>query len=204
LTKKIELNDTDPLVSLVPPAGTTYVEQTASVLFTVELSAKTDEDITIPITYGGTAKQGPDFDAPLSVTILAGSKSRSFNVSLIDDSLTEESTETIVVTLGAPSAGILSTPKNSTLSITDNDSPPTVYWKDRYYSADEASGSMTLHIGLTKVAAEAVTVNLEHTSTGRTVTRQVRQLWPPEINRVTKAMRSERRTVATIRRRLLR
>ena len=125
ITHQIDVKDTDPFVSLVRPSSSLFVESDGSVSFTAQLSAPTNEAITVPIKFSGTAKRGPDFTAPTNVVIPAGETSKSFNLSIVDDAATE-SKENVTVAFANPSAGILRSPTNSNLTIEDNDAPVTV------------------------------------------------------------------------------
>ena len=86
------------LVSITGPASGSVTEgETAK--FTVSLSQPAATDVTIKLTYSGTATDGSDYTAVTSVTIPAGQSSVEFDLSTIDDALAEDS-ETITVSVG--------------------------------------------------------------------------------------------------------
>ncbi|WP_037485657.1 immunoglobulin-like domain-containing protein, partial [Sphaerotilus natans] len=61
-------------------------------------------DVTVKLTYSGTATDGSDYTAVTSVTIPAGQSSVDFDLSTLDDALAEGS-ETITVSVGEISGG---------------------------------------------------------------------------------------------------
>ncbi|MCK6400287.1 MAG: hypothetical protein L6Q74_00005, partial [Sphaerotilus natans subsp. sulfidivorans] len=90
-------------VALVGPASGSITEgETAR--FTVSLSQPAATDVTIKLTYSGTATDGSDYTAVTSVTIPAGQSSVDFDLSTIDDALAEGS-ETITVSVGEITGG---------------------------------------------------------------------------------------------------
>ncbi|WP_446829205.1 immunoglobulin-like domain-containing protein [Sphaerotilus sulfidivorans] len=91
------------LVSITGPASGSVTEgETAK--FTVSLSQPAATDVTIKLTYSGTATDGSDYTAVTSVTIPAGQTSTTFDLSTIDDALAEGS-ETITVSVGEITGG---------------------------------------------------------------------------------------------------
>ena len=80
------------------------VNEGGSLQYTVTLSGGTSaSDITIPLTYAGTATPVLDYDGhPASVTILAGQTSATVTVPTLTDSAAEGA-ETVLVNLGTPS-----------------------------------------------------------------------------------------------------
>ncbi|MFO1276200.1 MAG: immunoglobulin-like domain-containing protein [Sphaerotilus natans] len=91
------------LVSITGPASGSVTEgETAK--FTVSLSQPAATDVTIKLTYSGTATDGSDYTAVTSVTIPAGQSSVDFDLSTIDDALAEGS-ETITISVGEITGG---------------------------------------------------------------------------------------------------
>ncbi|MCK6402722.1 MAG: Ig-like domain-containing protein, partial [Sphaerotilus natans subsp. sulfidivorans] len=91
------------LVSITGPASGSVTEgETAK--FTVSLSQPAATDVTIKLTYSGTATDGSDYTAVTSVTIPAGQTSTTFDLSTIDDALAEGS-ETITISVGEITGG---------------------------------------------------------------------------------------------------
>ena len=90
------------LVSIAGPAS--VVEGQPASGYTVSLSQPASTDVTVKLTYSGTATDGSDYTAVTSVTIPAGQSSVSFDLSTIDDALAEGS-ETITVSVGEITGG---------------------------------------------------------------------------------------------------
>jgi hypothetical protein len=90
------------LVSLSGPGSVTEGETAGG--YTVSLSQPAASDVTVKLTYSGTATDGSDFTAVTEVVIRAGQSSTTFDLRTIDDALAE-GTETITVALGTISGG---------------------------------------------------------------------------------------------------
>ena len=75
--------------SMSEPGGTGNVE--------VFRDGPTDADLTVAITYGGTATPGRDYTGPAEVTILAGQETVAMDLSVVDDSV-EEGEERVLIT----------------------------------------------------------------------------------------------------------
>ena len=127
-------NETVPLVSIdaTTAAGS---EDGTNIVFTVTRANPTGtagtlnvlSPITVNYSVSGTATPGSDY-VPLSgtVTIPSGSRSAQITVTPIDDTVIEP-TETVIVSLAAPSSGLYGIgTAEATGTIADNDTPTTV------------------------------------------------------------------------------
>src|SRR5256886_9406021 len=93
--------------------------------FTFTRTGDTSFDLTVNYTLGGTAQNGTDYQQPgTSVTIPAGAASATVTVTPIDDA-EAEGDETIVLTLTADAAYDVGSPNRATITIHDNDQPPS-------------------------------------------------------------------------------
>ncbi|MDZ4783874.1 MAG: Calx-beta domain-containing protein [Planctomycetia bacterium] len=100
-------------------------ERSGTSRLTVQLSQALDEDVSIPLTFSGTA-QAQDYSGAISaLTIRAGSLAAEIAVQLVNDSLDEPS-EAVVVTSGATPGVLLGSPSSHTLTILDDDPTPRV------------------------------------------------------------------------------
>ncbi|NZD48130.1 immunoglobulin-like domain-containing protein, partial [Sphaerotilus sulfidivorans] len=90
------------LVSIAGPAS--VVEGQTATGYTVSLSQPAATDVTIKLTYSGTATDGSDYTAVTSVTIPAGQTRTTFDLSTIDDALAEGS-ESITISVGEITGG---------------------------------------------------------------------------------------------------
>ena len=124
-------DDTIPIVSVANASAVTEGDPGGSAVtlsFTVSLNAEGKQIVTVPYTLTGTATSGVDYVAHAtnpSITIAAGATSGSISVVVTSD-LVDESNETVIVTLGAPTNGRLPQGGSSaTGTITDDDTDPT-------------------------------------------------------------------------------
>ncbi len=151
-------NDMLPTVTFAT-TGQTVGENVGLVAISVLLSAPTGADVTIPIGRGGTATEGADYTlAPNPVVILAGQTSASVQLVVIDDPLSEP-TETIQLTLGAPTNGTLGTASSHIVTVTDfGDAPPTVAFAQPSQSTVESPGTVLVQLFLTSAAGQDVVI----------------------------------------------
>ena len=89
-------------VSLTGP--TTVNEGDITTDYTVTLTQKATQNITISLSYSGSAIEGEDYTGDNSVVILAGETTATFTLSALDDALVEKS-ESIIVSLTPLSVG---------------------------------------------------------------------------------------------------
>ena len=115
-------NDAAPSVVLTS-TGTTQPESVGSVTVSVQLSAVSSKTITVPFILTGDATQGAGMDFTITaspLTIAPGATTADILINVNDDSVIELS-EQVIVTLGAPTNAIKSTPDVYRLTITDNE-----------------------------------------------------------------------------------
>lgn len=126
----ITIRDNDPLVT-VSRSTASVTESNTGVYFDISLSAITNTPVVVPYAFGGTATSGVDYTvgSAKSITISAGNLSARVNVSVKDDTR-DEPNETISLTISAPTSGGASLIRttSATITINDNDSPPTLSW----------------------------------------------------------------------------
>ena len=93
--------------------------------FTVSRTGSTTAAMTVNYTVNGTATRGSDY-TNLSgvVTIPAGAASAAIIVTPINDTLVEAN-ETVLLALAAGAGYAIGSPNNATVTIADNDAPPT-------------------------------------------------------------------------------
>lgn len=96
-------------------------ESGPSVTLTATLSAISGKNISIPFSLSGTAVDNSDYTVTASpIVINAGSLSANISLTPIEDSIVDPS-ETVTVTLGAPTNGTLGATFAQTVTILDND-----------------------------------------------------------------------------------
>lgn len=145
------------------------VEGVSAGSFTVRSTSSFPSDTTILFSVGGSASPGSDYTSfGSSVVLPAGATSVAIPVSITDDS-SQESTETISVTL-SPSASYTLAPKpytSASLTITDDDGPGTIGFSSPSYSFSEGSGTVSIPVHRTEGRSGAVSANytITHSST---------------------------------------
>jgi hypothetical protein len=97
--------------------------------------------VTVPFTVGGTAGSPGDYTITASpVTIPAGSTTGTITVTVVNDTVVEPS-ETVIVTLGAPTNAVLGAISAHTVTITDNDVTLTVLFAGRGFGTVTTQGA---------------------------------------------------------------
>ena len=95
----------------------------------VELDGDLHEsDVVVSFTVGGTAVVGDDYTSPVtSVTIPAGMPTAAITFAITSDSRYDGAAETVVLTLDSATGDVtVDTPSVHTVTITDNETAPTV------------------------------------------------------------------------------
>lgn len=98
-------------------------ENGVSTEITLQLSAVSDVDVTVPFTISGTATEGAGADFTITespAVFSAGTDSETITIYINDDSEIEPN-ETIIITLGTPTNAILGTTTVHTVTIMDNE-----------------------------------------------------------------------------------
>jgi RHS repeat-associated protein len=138
-------------VSVGEPAG--------SALVAVNLSAASAFTVTVQYaTSAGTASAGTDYTTTSgTLTFAPGVTSQSVSITILNDTL-QESSETITLTLSAPTNATLGAPNPATLTIIDDETPPLP--SEAFYSYDQI-GNM-----LSKTGVGSYTNGANGTGTG--------------------------------------
>lgn len=139
--------------------STTVSESGGTASFTVSLSAPTNHRVKVNFsTIDGTALAGLDYtNLPGTITLEPGVTSGSFSIPIINDEL-DEPDETLTVKI-TPNLGIV-TRSQSTLTILDDDPPPTLTINDA--SRIEGRFGNVLFFEVTLSAASGKTVTVEY------------------------------------------
>ncbi|MFJ4259126.1 immunoglobulin-like domain-containing protein, partial [Pseudomonas monteilii] len=158
-------------VTTVGITGTTSLTEGETGQYTLTLSNASKSEVTITLSYSGTAKNGEDFSGVTTVKIPANSTGTTFNIATIDDKLVE-STENFTVKIETATGGTFenlqvdSTKSSVTTAILDNDHLPvspggavfgvedTDYvfaWSD--FKTTDADGNTGLSVTITSLPA---------------------------------------------------
>ena len=170
-------DDDGPTVSINSPSVTEGDSGSTTLTFTVTLSAASAQQVTVAYADAttGTATSGTDYTAITggTLTFTAGTTSQTFDVAVTGDVL-DESNETVVVTLSAPTNATIST-ATGTGTITDNDATPSITLTVDDNSVAEDDGATTITVtatvdGTTRFAATTtVTVSVAGSGTATAV-----------------------------------
>ncbi|MGI3747988.1 MAG: retention module-containing protein [Janthinobacterium lividum] len=111
--------------------GTQSVVEGQAATYTITLSNPAQTEVTINLTYSGTATDGSDYTQVVSVKIPANSSSVTFDLNTLNDTI-PEGVENVTVAIGAITGGnfenVAVSPTNGsvTTTIIDNDALPVV------------------------------------------------------------------------------
>ncbi|HDS1776363.1 TPA: type I secretion C-terminal target domain-containing protein, partial [Pseudomonas putida] len=158
-------------VTTVGITGTTSLTEGETGQYTLTLSNASKSEVTITLSYSGTAKNGDDFTGVATVKIPANSTGTTFNIATLNDKLVE-GTENFVVKIEAATGGnfenlqVDSSKSSVTTTILDNDHLPvspggavfgvedTDYvfaWSD--FKVTDADGNTDLSVTITSLPA---------------------------------------------------
>ncbi len=124
----IEIEDNDPgQVQFSSPSYSVEESQRSAVITVVRTSSSSGEIRVDYETSNETASAGADYEGVSgTLTFHNGEVSKTFVVSILDDSVAEEE-KTVKLTLSNPTGGaVLGTPSTATLTIEDNDRPDSL------------------------------------------------------------------------------
>ncbi|OQR26768.1 hypothetical protein BWR59_30415 [Pseudomonas sp. Bc-h] len=126
----VQITDTiDTTVASI--TGSTEVTEGQPATYTISLSNPAQTEVTINLTYSGTAADGSDYTQVVSVKIPANASSVTFDLATINDTI-PEGVENVTVAIGTITGGnfeniVASTTNGSvTTTIIDNDALPVV------------------------------------------------------------------------------
>ena len=167
-TVSITENETAPTVTLATSA-TSVSEDGSNLTLTATLSISTYEAVTVTLDPTGTGTEGTDYAAISNISISAGATTGTAVFNPTDDSKYESSTnETAIVAVTGVAGGGASESgtQSKTITITENDSAPTVTLASSSTTLDENSNSaITITATLSNTTYEAVTVAITPSGT---------------------------------------
>jgi hypothetical protein len=125
--------------------STLSLSESASVIpLTLTMDRVSYTSVSLSYTITGTATAGIDFQSPQdSVTISAGQTEASLYLTLIDDAITCEPSETIIITFDQVSNADFGNLTRTTITIAPND--PEIQWTSNDQEISEG-GNLALHI----------------------------------------------------------
>lgn len=168
----MNLTDNDSAKVSIAASDANAIEGGDTGTFTVSLSARSDADTVVDITYSGTATAADDYAAPLpvSVTIPANDLSASFTVTPVNNDVVE-SAETVIgsidtISSGHPAISIDGTKKTATITIADDDTA-AVSISATDPSALEDSDTGTFRVSMSKASDKPTVVAFATTGSAK-------------------------------------
>jgi len=163
-TVTITDNDSAPTLQFTQ-AISSVLESTARYTATVRLTGSTAVTATVPYTVvAGTATAGSDYTASNgTLTFPPGASQRTVVITITND-LSDEPDETLSIVLGAPTQATLGVNDTNTLTIQDNDGPPSLQFSASQYAFAEGSGVITLTVSLNFSAGYVISVPFSSTN----------------------------------------
>lgn len=154
------INNDDPLPEVTLSAsGTNIAENGGSVTITATLSAVSGQEVTVPLTISGTNEgEGTDFSLTTTITIPANDPDAMESVTLtgLDDTIDDDA-ETVILDIGVPTNATVGSPSQVTVTIDDDDDPPTVTINPG--SVAEGGGAMTMNVVLSNASGADITLS---------------------------------------------
>ena len=147
VTITITENESAPTVTLSSSANSIAENAGSSLTLTATLSVATTADVTVALGAAGTGTEGTDYSTISDITVSAGQTTGTASFTPTDDNV-YEGNETAVVSISSVSGGSANesgTPQEVTITITENESAPTVTLSSSASSiAENAGSSLTL------------------------------------------------------------
>jgi len=152
-------NDNPPTVTLELGAAS-LVENGGNTTIAARLSSVSGQAVTVNLLFSGAAVFNTDYTAPTQIIIPAGSTLGTVTLSSLDDSL-DEANEGLLVEIGSVTSGTELGTQQQSLTLFDDDSPPTVSLTTSTTSLAENGGTLAIIARLSSPSGQPVTVNLQ-------------------------------------------
>ena len=159
-------DDLPPIMSFAP-AASTVSEGAGTATLTVSLALPSEKLVTVnyAVAPGGTASAADYTLAAGTLTFPPGTTTQTISVTLADDTLDEDD-ETLQVALsGASNATLSGTAAVHTLTIADNDNPPTLEFQQAASNASEGTATHTVNVKLSAASGRTVQFSLARSGT---------------------------------------
>ena len=154
-----------PTVSLSVSAAS-ISENGAVSTVTATLSAVHNADVTVTLAASGTATGGgADYTlASNTITIAAGQTTGTTTVTAVED-LLDEPDETVIVDIDQVNNAVEAGTQQKTITILDNDDPPTVSFGSNTATIEENGGATSTTLILSSASSLPVTITLAASGT---------------------------------------
>jgi|GEM_PF-1311032 len=134
-------------------------EGSGSAVIGVTLNALTHRTVTVDVAIaGGSATPGSDFTLQTTqLTFNPGTLTQNVTVNLLNDTI-DEPAETVQIELRNPVNAVLGASTVHTLTIDDDDNPPSVAFAQSSSQVNEGAGSLTITVALSHPSAFPISV----------------------------------------------
>ena len=160
-TYTINDNEDTPIIDF-NTTNSSGTESVSSKTITVDLSGPSSEIVTVDYAVSGSAT-GSGIDYSLisgTLSIAAGNTTGTITIANIVDDTTDETDETVIVTLSSPSNATLGVDKVHTYTITDDDDQPVISFDVTNSTGSESISSTAITVNLSAASSSDITVNL--------------------------------------------
>lgn len=164
------IDDDPPPVMSFSPAASTVSEAAGTATLTVSLALPSEKPITVDyaVAPGGTAGTDDYTLAAGTLAFPAGTTQQTITVTITNDTLDEDD-ETLLVALANPTNATLSAQaKVHTLTITDDDAPPTLEFQQAASTASEGTATHAVGLKLSAPSGRTVQFSLSRSGTSTT------------------------------------
>ncbi|MBX9579736.1 MAG: DUF4394 domain-containing protein [Gemmataceae bacterium] len=163
VTVTITDDDTAPAAGAITfeVAAVTVAESGGTVDVVVNRIGGSTGEVTVTVVVTGTATPPDDFGTvEATVTFADGETTKTITIPIVSDTL-DETDETIILTLTAPTGGaVLGERPTTTVTITDNPAPGTIQFSAPTFTAAEGGGAVNLTLTRTDGSDGPVAVAL--------------------------------------------
>ena len=166
----VTVAETDPEPATLSLSAATYsvVENAVNAVVTVNRTGSTAGAVTVEIAAtNGTALSGTDYTAPVTpVSFADGETSKAVNIP-VTDRVGFQGDRSFTATISNPAGGaVLGTTTSATVTITDNETQPSVALSSATFSVSEAAG--TVAIGLVRTGDADTAFSVSFATSGGT------------------------------------
>ena len=165
-TYTISDNDNTPTIDF-NTTSSSGAESVSSKGLTVDLSGPSGEIVTVNYAVTGTATgSGTDYTLENgTLSIDAGDTTGTITIANIIDDTSDETDETVIITLSSPSNATLGSDDAHTYTITDDDDQPSISFNITSSSGSESISSTAITVDLSAASSSDITVSYEVSGT---------------------------------------
>lgn len=156
-----------PVISFFQATQTISEDNVNLITIGVEMDHAWNDAVIVHYTVSGTASEGSSGDYTIftSPILIPKGKPRGEIAVQLNNDIVDENDETIIITIETVENGTSGSPNGHTITITDDDSTPSVSFHRASQTVGEAAGSGTVRVDLSGPSSHPVTVPLTFSGT---------------------------------------